>query len=152
LASKVKIRINRAFEKRGLLNCNSSDEEVVDHSNEELQMHLLMSESVYSNGTTHLEFTPEQFIKRLIALIPPPRKNFIRYYGVFGSRHRNRNEITAKAKVKKEKPNKKIEYRTPWAELLKRVFKYEVSYCDHCGTKLRLVATITSHAVYPSYT
>ena len=42
--------------------------------------------------------------------------------------------------------NKKV-YRTPWSELLKYVFKYEVSNCDYCGTTLTLVATITSQNV-----
>ena len=99
----------------------------------------------YNDGTTHYQFTPEQFIKRLIALIPQPRQNFIRYYGVFGARHKNRKEITAKPKAnsKKGKSKKKI-YRTPWAELLKRIYKYEVLNCDNCLGKLELVATITS--------
>ena len=51
------------------------------------------------------------------------------------------------ARAKKEKPPKKIQYRTPWAELLKRVFQYEVNYCDHCGTKLTLIECITSPIV-----
>lgn len=100
----------------------------------------------YADGTTHLQFTPEQFIKRVIALIPPPRQNLIRYIGVFGARHKKRSVITSLAQPKKEKIKKKV-YRTPWSELLKHVFKYEVNYCDHCGTKLELIATITSRHV-----
>jgi hypothetical protein len=100
----------------------------------------------YSDGTTYLKFTSEQFIKRIIALIPPPRQNLIRYVGVFGARHKNRAKVTALARPRKEKIKKKI-YRTPWAELLKHVFKYEVNYCDHCGTKLVLIACITSRSV-----
>jgi hypothetical protein len=38
-------------------------------------------------------------------------------------------------------------YQTPWAELLKRVFKYDVLYFDHCGNQLTLIATMTSPAV-----
>ena len=101
----------------------------------------------YPDGTTHLEFTPDQFIKRIIALIPPPRQNMIRYVGVFGARHKKRAEITAKAQPKKEKTVKKKVYRTPWAELLRHVFKYEVELCDHCGTKLELIACIVSTIV-----
>ena len=56
----------------------------------------LQLKKAYTDGTTHFEFTPEQFIKRLIALIPPPRQNFIRYFGVFGARHKNRRAITAR--------------------------------------------------------
>lgn len=105
----------------------------------------LQLKKAYTDGTTHYEFTTEQFIKRLIALIPPPRQNFIRYFGVFGARHKKRRQITSLAIPKKEK-KKKI-YRTPWADLLKRVFKYEVDYCDNCGTKLTLIASITSPRV-----
>lgn len=106
----------------------------------------LQLKTPYSDGTTHLQFTPDQFIKRIIALIPPPRQNLIRYIGVFGARHRKRSEITSLARPKKVKTKKKV-YRTPWSELLKYVFKYEVSNCDHCGTKLTLVATITSQNI-----
>jgi hypothetical protein len=106
----------------------------------------LQLKTPYKDGTTHLQFTPEQFIKRIISLIPPPRQNLIRYVGVFGARHKKRSVITALTRPKKEKI-KKITYRTPWSELLKYVFKYEVKNCDHCGTKLELVATITSQYV-----
>ncbi|MFZ4715869.1 MAG: hypothetical protein ACOYL6_19255 [Bacteriovoracaceae bacterium] len=42
----------------------------------------------------------------------------------------------------KIKVKKKV-YRTAWADLLKHVFKLDVSNCDHCGSKLKLVACIT---------
>ena len=71
----------------------------------------------YTDETTHYEFSPEQLIKRLSALIPPPRQNFIRYFGVFGARHKRRRQITALARPKKEKKKKTIQYRTPWADL-----------------------------------
>jgi Putative transposase/Transposase zinc-binding domain len=106
----------------------------------------LKLKKAYKDMTTHLQFTPEQFIKRVIALIPPPRQNLIRYIGVFGARHKKRAIITGMAQPKKEKVKKKS-YRTPWAELLKHVFKYEVSKCEHCGTNLVLIATITSRHV-----
>lgn len=106
----------------------------------------LKLKTAYNDGTTHLQFTPEQFIKRIISLIPPPRQNLIRYIGVFGARHKKRSIITAMACPKKQKSKKKT-YRTPWGELLKYVFKYEVNNCDYCGTKLTLVATITSSYV-----
>ena len=99
----------------------------------------------YRDGTTQLQFTPEQFIKRIISIIPPPRQNLIRYIGVFGARHKKRGVITSLTKSKAVKPKiKKKIYRTPWAELLKHVFKFDVSNCDNCGTKLVLLASITS--------
>jgi hypothetical protein len=99
----------------------------------------------YNDGTSHLQFTPEQFIKRIISIIPPPRQNLIRYTGVFGARHKKRKIITSMVTSESARPKiKKKIYRTPWAELLKHVFKYDVSSCDNCGTKLVLVASITS--------
>jgi hypothetical protein len=100
----------------------------------------------YNDGTTHLQFSPDQFIKRVIALIPPPRQNLIRYFGVFGARHAKRALITGMIKPKKVKGKKKT-YRTPWAELLKHVFKYDVSSCEGCGAKLVLIAMITSRHI-----
>jgi hypothetical protein len=44
------------------------------------------------------------------------------------------------------KTKKKV-YHTLWSELLKYVFKHEVSNCDHCGTQHTLVPTITSQNV-----
>jgi hypothetical protein len=109
---------------------------------------LLKLKTQFSDGTTHLKFTPEQFIKRIIALIPPPRQNLIRYIGVFGARHKKRSAITGMAQPYKEVKIKikKKNYRTTWGELLKHVFKFDVSTCA-CGGKLELVACITSREV-----
>jgi len=52
--------------------------------------------------------------------------------------------ILSKGMARPKEIKKKKIYRTPWAELLKHTFKYEVNFCDHCGTKLSLVACITS--------
>lgn len=37
----------------------------------------------FSDGTTHVKFTPEDFMARLAALVPRPRANLTRYHGVF---------------------------------------------------------------------
>ncbi len=116
-------------------------------SQDEYGQVILKLKSAYTDGTTHLKFTPEQFIKRIIALIPPPRVNLIRYYGVLGARHKKRSEVTAMARPKKKKKTDKAKkkiYQTPWAELMKHVFHYEVDNCDHCGSKLKFMASITS--------
>ena len=36
----------------------------------------------YASGVTHLLLTPEEFIERLVALIPPPRTHLVRWAGV----------------------------------------------------------------------
>jgi hypothetical protein len=108
---------------------------------------ILKLKSAYTDGTTHIKFIPEQFIKRIIALIPPPRVNLIRYYGVLGARHKKRSEVTSKSRakqLKKTDKKKKKNYHTPWAELMKHVFHYEVDICGDCGSKLKFIASITS--------
>lgn len=37
----------------------------------------------YNDGTTHVFFEPLDFIAKLAALVPPPRLNLTRFYGVF---------------------------------------------------------------------
>ena len=109
---------------------------------------ILKLKTPYKSGTTHLSFSPEQFIKRLMALIPPPRMNLIRYHGVFAANHKKRKSITDKAKRLSEKKNKRKEipkkkkYRTPWAELLKHVFLKDALTCNRCGESLEYVITI----------
>jgi len=116
---------------------------------------LLKLKTPYKSGTTHLSFSKEQFIARLMALIPPPRMNLIRYHGVFAANNKKRKSITKKAKdwsrskkakISKQAPQKKS-YRTPWAELLKHVFLKDVTACHRCGETLEYVATIKSKVV-----
>lgn len=107
-------------------------------------MVVLKLKSSYTDGTTHLRFTPQAFIKRIISLIPQPRTNMVRYHGLFAPRHKKRSEITSLAQPKKNKKKSKKVYRTPWADLLKRVFMQEVDNCDVCGSKLQYIASITS--------
>jgi ribosomal protein S27E len=114
---------------------------------------LLKLKTPYRSGTTHLVFTNDQFISRLMALIPPPRMNLVRYYGVFGANHKKRKNITKKAQDLKTKKNLKKKkgrvksYRTPWADLLKHVFKEDVMACARCGETLEFVATINDPRV-----
>lgn len=109
---------------------------------------ILKLKTPYKSGTTHLSFTPEQFVGRLMALIPPPRMNLIRYHGVFGANYKKRKKITKKAKELSEKKKhrskspRQNKYRTPWAELLKHVFLKDALTCERCGESLEYVATI----------
>ena len=95
----------------------------------------------YGDGTTHLRFTPEQFIEKLIALVPPPRANLARYHGVFAPNASLRSKVVIKKKTAAEKTKKKTSYRLLWARLLKRVFTIEVSKCQ-CGGTLKLISPI----------
>ena len=54
----------------------------------------------YSNGTTHVFFEPLDFIGKLAALVPPPRLNLVRFYGVFAPNASVRAEVTASKRGK----------------------------------------------------
>jgi len=40
----------------------------------------------WRDGTTHMVFTPMEFMEKLAALVPAPRFNLVRYYGVLAPR------------------------------------------------------------------
>jgi hypothetical protein len=46
------------------------------------------------SGTTHVLFTPLDFMARLAALVPKPRVHLTRYHGVFAPHSRWRAQIT----------------------------------------------------------
>ena len=47
----------------------------------------------YRDGTTHVIFEPEDFIARLVALVPKPRAHLTRYHGVFAPASPDRVQI-----------------------------------------------------------
>ena len=113
----------------------------------------------YTDGTTHLSFTPEEFIEKLVALIPPPRKNLIRFHGVFAPNYKRRGSVTNLIKKRKiylketseekavvgeiEQPPPK--YWTPWADLLKKVFRIDALTCEKCGGRMNVAEIFTYH-------
>ena len=114
------------------------------------------------------------FMKTITALIPPPRANLVRYNGVFSPNSKYRQRIVPKPKspsgcrtiegLKNEKKNKKKPRTTPvpitrqpgthrsqhipWRELLKRIFRIDMSKCPDCGGELRFVSYVhTAEAI-----
>jgi hypothetical protein len=43
----------------------------------------LKLKTAYSNSTSHLLFTPRELIKKLSAIIPPPKSHLVNWSGVF---------------------------------------------------------------------
>lgn len=48
------------------------------------------SQTLWSDGTTHLLLSPLELIEKLAALIPPPRLNLVRYHGILAPHARDR--------------------------------------------------------------
>lgn len=61
----------------------------------------LKLKSSWHDGTTHLLFTPEEFLEKLAAIIPPPKNHLVRWGGVFAAGSRLRQKIILKPDKKK---------------------------------------------------
>ena len=109
------------------------------------------------DGSTHLVLTPLALLKKLAALIPPPRVHHVRFHGVFGPAARLRSSVTALSKPELpslQEPQPEVgpttnassirpASRLDWAALLKRVFEIEILRCARCDARMRVVAFIT---------
>lgn len=108
---------------------------------------LLRLKKPYSDGTSHLIFSPLEFLEKLAALVPPPRAHLTRFHGVLAPHAKIRSKV-----VPAEKPKEAGESKVPkkarmsWAKLLKRVFGIDMENCGHCGGKMELLSAIMETA------
>jgi len=110
-------------------------------------------------GETHLVLRPVACLRRLAALVPPPRANLVRYFGVFAPNARVRPRVVptppdqpslaeapscplAPEPVGPHQPRRPL----PWAELLRRTFQTDVLTCPRCRGTRRLVALVLRSA------
>ena len=49
----------------------------------------------WPDGRTHLVMEPVAFLRRLVGIIPPPRRHLVRYSGVFGPASKHRAKLHA---------------------------------------------------------
>jgi hypothetical protein len=83
-------------------------------------------------------------------MVPRPRLNLIRFYGVLAPNAKLRAEIILDGKKSKSKssgdnddvPQSTTSVRISWARLLKRVFDIDIEQCPHCGGTLKIIAAI----------
>ena len=119
----------------------------------------------WRDGTTHVLFEPLELMEKLAALVPPPRFNLVRYSGIFAPASPWRSEVVpfhqeksdsvhhngCEGKEQKENPEGKHISRSArnhprnysWAELMKRVWGFEVLKCARCGGRMRILCAIT---------
>lgn len=70
----------------------------------------------YSDGTTHIFFDPLELVEKVIALIPAPRANLLRYHGLLAPNSKMRSKIIP-AQNQKEKPQAEYPEQSKRAEL-----------------------------------
>ena len=125
---------------------------------------LVKLKTRWSDGTTHLMLSPMEFIEKLASLVPPPRYNQLRYHGVLAPNAKMRKDVVPrppeevcvdiehKEQVRSEpEPYKSKSRRMSWAQLLKRVFKFDVEICGHCGGKMQIVAAVLKSSSIREY-
>ena len=117
----------------------------------------------WRDGTSHMIFEPLKLVERLAALVPPPRFNLVRYFGVLGPAARFRplvvpeSETTtpllhpgcpARSRIMATDTGNRNEKRRSrsrnhsWAQLMTRVFGVDVLACPRCDARMRIVAAI----------
>ena len=107
----------------------------------------------WNDGTTHLILSGLELCEKLAALVPPPRKNLVRYHGCLAPHAKNRDKIVPKKpdaeELKKTRGSSKN--RLLWAALLARTFGLNMEICAHCGGRMRVIAAITDPASIKRY-
>jgi len=117
----------------------------------------------WRDGTTHVVYEPLELIERLAALVPPPRFNLTRYSGVLAPAATFRPLVTPEEKARDPLPHHGCQGGTaiaktdsgkakekcggrprnyPWAQLMTRVFGFDVLACPRCGARMRILAAI----------
>ena len=97
-------------------------------------------------------------LKKLAALVPPPRAHLTHYFGVFSSHHHARSLIcTGRQRPQPAGPKgvsprgKAKKSRVDWATLLKRTFALDVFRCPRCGGKRRVVQVLKTPEAAQKY-
>ncbi|MGH1348795.1 MAG: transposase [Nannocystales bacterium] len=122
------------------------------------------------NGATYAQMSPERFLARLCALVPPPGAHTVRYYGVLAPRHALRARVVPTPEATNIPPKQlslfvpqgQLElaantgpaldkqlldvapHRLSWMSLLARVFRFDVSVCQRCQGPMRVVRAVSS--------
>jgi hypothetical protein len=122
------------------------------------------------SGQRVLVLSPEEFLRRLLAGVPPKRMNMVRYHGLFAPNAKLREAVVAlvppvqsELDSKVEKPASKADgegdkkeektspkggvYRRPWHELIKRVWDLDILACALCGGRMNQISHIEDPAV-----
>jgi hypothetical protein len=96
----------------------------------------------WHNGADRVAFTPQSFIQRLIALIPPARSHQTRYHGVFAPNFKHRNLIIRKPTRDEAGQPLPRAKKLLWAEMIAATFKTDVTQCRKCGGRMEPIAVI----------
>jgi Zn-finger nucleic acid-binding protein len=118
-----------------------------------------------NGGPSYHEWTGVEFVRRMAALIPPPRKHVVRYYGALGPCSPLRSAVNCATRGKATSAELEAGYavtllgraareagkaakkaasaaRKSWAACMRKVFEVDPVLCAKCGGEMKLVAVI----------
>jgi len=80
----------------------------------------------------------DEFVARVLAQIPEPRRHLVRYYGAYSNRARGRRR---KAEGRLQATGAALRRR--WANLIRRVYEVDPLVCARCGAEMQVIGFIT---------
>lgn len=95
----------------------------------------------WRDGTEALRYTPEEFVGRLAALVPPKGQHLVRYHGVLAPASRLRRRVVLRPRAKGARAR-----WIRWSELVERTLGVEVLRCPCCRGRMRERALVRSGA------
>ena len=102
----------------------------------------------WSDGSTALLLAPLELLERLAALVPPPRRPLLAYHGLLAPHASWRAAVVPPPRADTRMATVPGPRRWSWAQLLRRVFGFDVLVCDRCGGPRRILGAVTEpHAV-----
>ena len=106
------------------------------------------------SGQTSINLPPLEFIEKIAAFIPYPRKHRRHYHGVFAPNSPFRKKVAAnaqKARVSvppevKEMVDKVEKISFNWAKLLARIYEVNPLVCSACGKEIKIITFVTHYS------
>jgi DNA-directed RNA polymerase subunit RPC12/RpoP len=110
------------------------------------------------DGRTQLSMNPEEFLARLVALLPRPRSHRLTYFGVLAPHAALRAHVVAQAREPEPPPGPESRALPPspaeplasrsrrrftWASLIARIYQDDPLRCTRCGGPMSIIAFIT---------
>jgi hypothetical protein len=115
----------------------------------------------WADGTTSLLLSPQELLEKLAALVPPPRRNMVRYHGVLAPAAADRAQIVPGPSALTLPEGCEHDdaagaagrraQRVCWAKLLARVFQYDVTVCPSCSGHVKVIAALTEPAAIQAF-
>ena len=108
-----------------------------------------------SNGATHVVFAELAWMRKVAAIMPPPGRHLVKYFGVLSSASPLRPEVVPVPPIELGLSSAvmteggagtvsvPLGRRGSWAELLRRVYGIDGMLCPRCGGSLRFIAALT---------